>query len=43
MTVAALETILNPPRGKRFLQIEAELGLRAEFLGRKGLKGDRFR
>jgi len=27
------------PRGNRFLQIEAELGKRAVFLGRKGLKG----
>jgi enolase len=28
--------------GNRFLQIEAELGNRAKFLGRKGLKGKRF-
>ncbi len=27
------------PRGNRFLQIEAELGGRARFLGKKGLKG----
>lgn len=27
------------PRGNRLLQIEAELGKRAEFLGKKGLKG----
>ena len=30
------------PSGNRFLQIEAELGRRARFLGRKGLKGKRF-
>lgn len=30
------------PSGNRFLQIEAELGNRARFLGRKGLKGRRF-
>jgi enolase len=30
------------PSGNRFLQIEAELGSRALFLGRKGLKGKRF-
>jgi len=29
------------PRGNRFLQIEAELGSRARFLGARGLKGDR--
>jgi enolase len=28
------------PRGNRFLQIEAELGRRARFLGKKGLKGE---
>ena len=27
------------PRGNRFLQIEAELGSRAKFLGKRGLKG----
>jgi len=27
------------PRGNRLLQIEAELGRRAQFLGKKGLKG----
>ena len=27
------------PRGNRFLQIEAELGCRAKFLGKRGLKG----
>lgn len=31
------------PTGNRFLKIEAELGKRALFLGRKGLKGDKFR
>lgn len=30
------------PTGNRFLQIEAELGSRAVFLGSKGLKGKRF-
>ena len=30
------------PSGNRLLQIEAELGSRARFLGRKGLKGKRF-
>ncbi len=30
------------PSGNRFLQIEAELGSRALFLGKKGLKGKRF-
>lgn len=30
------------PTGNRFLQIEAELGRRACFLGRRGLKGRRF-
>jgi enolase len=30
------------PSGNRFLEIEAELGARAKFLGRKGLKGKRF-
>lgn len=30
------------PTGNRFLQIEAELGKRAKFLGRRGLKGRRF-
>jgi len=30
------------PTGNRFLQIEAELGNRARFLGKKGLKGRRF-
>ncbi|HOU12072.1 MAG TPA: enolase C-terminal domain-like protein [Anaerolineae bacterium] len=30
------------PSGNRFLQIEAELGNRARFLGRRGLKGRRF-
>jgi len=30
------------PSGNRFLQIEAELGPRAKFLGKKGLKGKRF-
>jgi enolase len=30
------------PSGNRFLQIEAELGKRALFLGKKGLKGRRF-
>lgn len=30
------------PSGNRFLQIEAELGARARFLGKKGLKGERF-
>ncbi len=29
------------PTGNRFLQIEAELGPRAEFLGKKGIKGAR--
>ncbi|MGI5915111.1 MAG: phosphopyruvate hydratase [Anaerolineae bacterium] len=31
------------PTGNRFLQIEAELGARAKFLGKAGLKGARFR
>jgi enolase len=31
------------PSGNRFLQIEAELGARAKFLGKAGLKGARFR
>ena len=31
------------PTGNRFLQIEAELGKRARFLGKQGLKGARFR
>ena len=30
------------PTGNRFLQIEADLGRRARFLGREGLKGKRF-
>jgi len=30
------------PTGNRLLQIEAELGARARFLGRKGLKGSKF-
>lgn len=30
------------PTGNRFLQIEAELGARARFAGKKGLKGARF-
>ena len=30
------------PTGNRFLEIEAELGARARFLGRRGLKGRRF-
>ncbi len=30
------------PTGNRFLQIEAELGRRAKFLGRRALKGRRF-
>ena len=30
------------PTGNRFLEIEAELGPRAHFLGRAGLKGSRF-
>ncbi len=30
------------PSGNRFLQIEAELGPRARFLGKNGLKGERF-
>jgi enolase len=30
------------PSANRFLQIEAELGPRAKFLGKKGLKGARF-
>ena len=29
------------PRGNRFLEIEAELGNRARFLGRKGFKGEK--
>ena len=31
------------PSGNRLLQIEAELGARAHFAGKKGLKGERFR
>jgi hypothetical protein len=30
------------PSGNRFLEIEAELGPRAQFAGRAGLKGKRF-
>jgi enolase len=30
------------PTGNRFLEIEAELGARAKFAGKKGLKGTRF-
>ncbi len=31
------------PRGNRFLQIESELGRRAKFLGKKGLKGEKYK
>ena len=30
------------PAGNRFLEIEAELGSRARFIGKKGIKGSRF-
>ena len=42
INAATVRESATGPTGNRFLQIEAELGKRAKFLGRRALKGRRF-